>query len=114
MVLRRALWAAGARGYRTDEKSLPGRPDIVFRRAKVAIFVDGDFWHGRDWLARARKIARGSNARYWLAKIRANIERDRRHDAQLRAMGWTVVRAWELDLSRSPSAIVRRLIESIR
>jgi DNA mismatch endonuclease (patch repair protein) len=113
MFLRRTLWAAGARGYRTDDKSLPGRPDIVFHRAKLAIFVDGDFWHGRDWRARSRKIARGTNAPYWLAKIRANIQRDRRHDARLRSMGWTVLRIWELDLSTGASAIVRRVLDSI-
>jgi DNA mismatch endonuclease Vsr len=72
ILLRRALWALGLR-YRVDVGDLPGRPDIVFRRARVAVFCDGDYWHGRDLEARLKKLARGHNPAYWVAKIRANV-----------------------------------------
>jgi DNA mismatch endonuclease (patch repair protein) len=76
-ALRRQPWSLGLR-YRSHAKDLPGKPDIVFRRQRLAVFVDGDFWHGRDWEARRRKLAAGHNASYWLAKIGYNRERDRR------------------------------------
>lgn len=70
----------------------------MFVRARLAVFVDGDFWHGRDWVARVPKLVRGANASYWLAKIATNMERDRRKTAELEAMGWRVVRVWETDV----------------
>src|SRR6266446_6323651 len=73
VALRRALWAAGFR-YRKNVSDLPGRPDIVFLRARIAVFCDGDFWHGRDWESRRQKLGRGTNSAYWLAKIQANID----------------------------------------
>ena len=88
--------------YRLYAKELPGKPDIVFRRKRLAVFVDGDFWHGRDWEARRRKLATGHNADYWLAKIRYNRERDRRNTQQLEAAGWRVMRLWETDVKRAP------------
>lgn len=103
LALRRALWALGLR-YRKHARSIPGRPDIVFAGARVVVFVDGDFWHGRDWEGRRAKLAAGSNALYWLAKIEANMDRDRRKDAALRDLGWTVVRLWERDVLASPDA----------
>ena len=104
LLLRRAIWQLGLR-YRVDVKALPGRPDIVFRRALVVVFVDGDFWHGRDLAARLKKLSAGHNAPYWLAKIRGNVERDRRHDAALRQAGWDVQRFWEGDVVRDAERI---------
>src|SRR5262245_10843959 len=89
LLLRRALWELGAR-YRLHLDNLPGRPDIVFPSAKVAVFCDGDFWHGRNWQARRRRLAHGSNADYWIPKILANRARDRRVSRQLSDLGWTV------------------------
>jgi DNA mismatch endonuclease (patch repair protein) len=100
-MLRRALWRLGLR-YRKNVKSLPGKPDIVFFRNKVAIFCDGDFWHGREWPKLRAKLKRGSNSNYWLQKIRSNIERDRRNQALLEKSGWLVIRLWESDIKRSP------------
>src|SRR5438552_1744468 len=77
IILRQALWRMGLR-YRTNVVELPGRPDIVFPGARVAVFCDGDFWHGRALRRRLRKLARGHNAPYWAAKIRSNVLRDRR------------------------------------
>jgi DNA mismatch endonuclease (patch repair protein) len=96
-LLRSALWRMGFR-FRKNVRELPGRPDIVFRGQRVAIFCDGDFWHGRDWTQRRRKLKKGANSSYWVAKIRANIDRDKRHDARLRKLGWKVVRLWEKDI----------------
>ena len=71
LMLRRALWGLGLR-YRLHAVDLPGKPDIVFRRQKVAVFVDGDFWHGRDWERLQTKLSRGANADYWVRKIEYN------------------------------------------
>ena len=68
--------------FRRNVASLPGKPDIVFVRQRLAVFCDGDFWHGRKWNLRKEKLARGSNAEYWVAKIEANIARDRHHRAE--------------------------------
>ena len=75
LVLRRALWRKGLR-YRKNVAGLPGKPDIVFHRAKVVLFCDGDFWHGKDWCSRRAKILKGNNPEYWTKKIEANIRRD--------------------------------------
>ena len=73
--LRRALWRAGHR-YRKNVATLPGKPDIVFVRARLAVFCDGDFWHGRNWPERKAKLEQGHNPGYWVAKIERNMERD--------------------------------------
>lgn len=111
--LRRALFKLGLR-YRTTASDLPGKPDIVFRRAKVAVFCDGDFWHGRDLEARVAKLARGHNAPYWLAKIRGNVERDRQASAALAGMGWVVLRFWETDIAAGAGAIAGRVAKVVR
>lgn len=101
-ALRSSLWKAGLR-FRKNVSSLPGHPDIVFPRARVAVFCDGDFWHGRDWESRRQKLTAGSNAEYWLAKIQRNMERDRETTARLESLGWTVLRFWESEIrSRLP------------
>ena len=104
ILLRRELWALGLR-YRVDVDDLPGRPDVVFRRARVAVFCDGDYWHGRDLAQRLRKLARGHNAAYWVAKIRTNVARDRRHNAELVHAGWAVLRFWESEIKRDASIV---------
>jgi DNA mismatch endonuclease (patch repair protein) len=88
-----------------DVKHLPGRPDIVFRRERVAIFCDGDFWHGRNWRRIKSKLAKGSNSGYWVNKIRNNMTRDRRYNAALKKEGWAVLRYWESDILTNSSDI---------
>ncbi len=107
--LARALWAAGCR-YRKNVKSLPGCPDLVFRRQRVVIFVDGDFWHGHNWSALKKKLERGHNANYWVAKIERNMRKDARANETLSAMGWTVLRFWESDIKHSLDAVVARTL----
>jgi DNA mismatch endonuclease (patch repair protein) len=108
VLLRRALWRAGLR-YRKNDASLPGTPDIVFKRARVAVFCDGDFWHGRDWSRRKAKLERGHNADYWIAKIERNIERDRENTGLLVTMGWTVLRVWESDIKARTDELAEKI-----
>ena len=101
--LARALHRRGMR-YRKHVKGLPGTPDIVFTRAKVAVFVDGDFWHGyafRKWDGKLKP--------FWRDKIQTNRQRDIRNFCQLRRMGWTVVRVWEHDIKRRLEETVERV-----
>lgn len=105
LLLRRALWSAGLR-YRKNAAALLGKPDVVFPGAKVAVFCDGDFWHGRNWSARREKLSKGHNADYWLAKIERNMQRDANVTAALLDAGWSVVRVWESDVKRDVAAVV--------
>jgi DNA mismatch endonuclease, patch repair protein len=105
LTLRKALWAKGMR-YRLHSKRLPGHPDIIFSRAKVALFVDGDFWHGNQWRKRGFKsleeqFANAPNANYWIPKIKRNIDRDAEVTRILQEKGWDVIRVWESELKAS-------------
>lgn len=97
---------------------LPGRPDIVFPRPRVAVFVDGDYWHGNAWRARGlgsfEDQFRHNNGAWWKAKIKSNVERDRRVDDQLRAAGWRVIRIWESDLLQDPASAVSLIARVVR
>lgn len=73
--------------FHTHVSSLPGNPDVVFKSAKVAVFCDGDFWHGRNWRILRKNLSKGTNPHYWIAKIRSNIQRDLRQTALLEAYG---------------------------
>ena len=101
MALRRALWASGFR-YRLH-RDLPGTPDLSFVGARVAVFVDGCFWHGcpQHYSAPATRFA------FWAKKLRRNVDRDRRVEAELSAMGWTSVRIWEHETRRVDDAVAR-------
>lgn len=111
-LLRSELWRMGLR-FRKNVKALPGKPDIVFSRDRVAVFCDGDFWHGRDWEVRKRKLRKGANPAYWVAKIQANIMRDRRYDKELKNLGWSVIRIWELDILKAPSEAAAKVMSVI-
>ena len=111
--LRHEIWKLGLR-YRKNVKNLPGKPDIVFIRAKVAVFCDGDFWHGRDWPQLSMKLEQGANSSYWLAKIKSNIDRDVRNNRLLEEMGWHVIRFWETDIKKAPSVYANNLREIVQ
>jgi DNA mismatch endonuclease (patch repair protein) len=81
---------------------LLGKPDFILAEVKMAIFVDGDFWHGRKLSSRLGRLTHGSNSEYWVRKIRANVRRDRRIRTELRRQGWTVLQFWEGDVLRDP------------
>jgi DNA mismatch endonuclease (patch repair protein) len=108
LALRRELWRRGLR-YRLHAQGLPGHPDIVFGKRRLAIFCDGDFWHGRNLETRLAKLASGHNAAYWLAKVQQNVERDRHQTEALRASGWTVLRFWETDILRRPDLVADQI-----
>jgi len=113
LVLRRAVWARGLR-YRVDVAGLPGRPDLVFRRAKLLVFCDGDFWHGRNLEQRISRLEDGHNAPYWVAKITRNAERDKSQSARLKAEGWTVLRYWESDILKETDRIADEIVALVK
>jgi DNA mismatch endonuclease (patch repair protein) len=113
VILRSELHRMGFR-FRKNVSSLPGKPDIVFSKARIVVFCDGDFWHGRDWNVLQEKLARGTNARYWLAKIAANRERDRRVNKELTNRGWKVIRVWEKDILKDVNAVTLEIAALVR
>ena len=113
IALRKALWHQGFR-FRVNCKELPGKPDIVFTRAKVAVFCDGDYWHGHNWALRGLKNLDEELAGYsefWANKIRRNIQRDEEVNQQLAEMGWTVVRIWESEINNDVISCSKRTME---
>ena len=94
-LLAMRLWHLGYR-YRKNDKRLPGSPDIAITKYQIAIFVDGEFWHGKDWESRKERLKR--NRTYWIEKIEENIARDERVDQELRAQGWIPLHFWEKDV----------------
>jgi len=105
-ALRQMLWRSGFRGYRLHSR-LPGRPDIVFSRPKVVVFVDGCFWHCCPKCSDGR--APKTHTRYWGPKREGNIARDKRNTRELRKAGWIVVRLWEHEILKSPAKSLRRV-----
>jgi DNA mismatch endonuclease (patch repair protein) len=99
------LREAGLTGWRRHQ-SLPGRPDFVWQKTKVAIFVDGCFWHGHDC---GRNVTPRTNAEVWREKIEGNQGRDRKNTRRLRQEGWKVIRIWECQLARYPDRCVARI-----
>ena len=85
----------------------------MFPTERIVVFCDGDFWHGNAWRARRRKLAKGANADYWVAKIRANMVRDRKHTAALKSRGWKVLRYWESEIAANPERIARQVARTV-
>ena len=110
LALRRALWKRGIR-YR-KHVGIMGRPDLVFRPARVVVFVDGDFWHGNAWRLRGLKSIEAMfphRTRWWVKKIHRNIERDAEVTAALRRDGWKVLRFWESRVLRDADRVAARI-----
>lgn len=110
VAFRRALWRAGIR-FRKNFKGLPGKPDIAITRHKIAIFCDGEFWHGKDWSAAREKIR--ARRDYWVPKIERTMERDSASERRLAALGWTVLRFWGRDIQKSLDLCVAEVMEAI-
>lgn len=107
LALRRALWASGLR-YRLKTK-LPGKPDIVFPSAKVAVFVDGCFWHG----CHEHSVKPKTNADFWSSKLATNKERDVRVNTELKTLGWVVLRFWEHEIKNDLDSVAERISECL-
>lgn len=108
VLLAKALWHLGYR-YRRNYKGLPGSPDIALLKYHVAVFVDGEFWHGYDWDNKKNTLKR--NRDYWIEKIEENIARDKRVDLQLQELGWTPVHFWTKEVMKETAQCVQRVDE---
>ncbi len=108
LILRRALWGAGVRGWRCHDGSLPGTPDVSFPRWRVAVHVDGVWWHGHPGYFRP-----GKRGPYWDQKIKRNRRRDRVVDQQLKGLGWKSVRLWDMEVLADPRTAVRKVMRSL-
>lgn len=109
-ILAKALWQQGYR-YRKNDKRLPGSPDIAILKHHIAVFVDGEFWHGKDWETRKERLKR--NREYWIEKIEENIARDLRNDQLLIQAEWTPIHFWEKDVLRNLPTCVAEIEEAI-
>lgn len=110
--LRKALWEKGYR-YRKNFKGLPGKPDIVLTKYKIAIFCDSEFFHGKDWESLKEQLQRGKNAGFWIKKISENRKRDEEIDKQLLFLDWKVLRFWGKDIKKDVNQCVRVVEETI-
>lgn len=109
-ALAKALWHRGYR-YRLNYKKLPGSPDIAITKYRIAIFVDGEFWHGYDWEHKREKLK--SNREFWIEKIEENIQRDIRNDRLLRSTGWIPLHFWEKEVKKDLDGCIQTVIDAI-
>jgi len=107
--LRNRLWQKGLR-YRKNDKSVFGKPDIVFKSKRIAIFCDSEFWHGYNYLVKGEQFK--SNQDFWIKKIIANVERDKLVNSTLTNNGWTVLRFWSKDIIKNIDYCVERISEA--
>lgn len=109
-LFRKALWHVGVR-YRLHGKRLPGNPDIFIKKYKLAIFIDGEFWHGYEWEKNKQRLHTRKD--FWIEKIENNMRRDRVADYRLHQMGYTVLRFWSADIERNTGTCVRIVLNHI-
>ena len=107
LLLRKELWKRGLR-YRKNYKKLPGTPDIVFIKQKIAIFCDSEFWHGKSFFVNKQDVC-NRNSEYWNAKICRNIERDIQVNKQLNEKGWLVLRFWAKEIQDSEETVLSEI-----
>ena len=112
LVLRKALWNKGYR-YRKNYKDLPGKPDIVLTKYRIAIFCDSEFFHGKDWTELEKRLKRSNNSDFWIKKISGNIEHDKQIDESLALLGWTVLRFWGEDIKKHTAECVKAIDEAV-
>lgn len=109
-ILAKSLWAKGFR-YRKNDKTVFGKPDFTFKKHKIAIFVDGEFWHGKNW--EIRKNDHKSNQDFWHKKIERNIERDSEVNKKLKEEGWKVLRFWGKEIQKTLEDCVNLIEKTI-
>lgn len=114
VLLAKALWNLGYR-YRKNNKKIFGKPDISFSKYKIAIFVDGEFFHGKDWEKQKNRIK--TNRDYWIPKIERNIQRDKEVTEYLLSINWKVIRFWSKEVKKNLSScleIIQQEISTIK
>lgn len=111
-ILRKALRKKEYR-YRKNYTKIPGKPDIVLTKYKIAIFCDGEFFHGKDWEVQRKRIEKSNNSDYWIMKIERNISRDEEINKRLKAMGWIVLRFWGKDIKKNTESCIKTIEEAI-
>lgn len=109
-LLAQALWHQGLR-YRRNDRRLPGSPDIAILKHRIAVFVDGEFWHGKDWATRKSRLKR--NRAYWIEKIEENMARDLRNDHLLTQAGWVPLHFWEQEVLKHLPDCVAEINEAV-
>ena len=112
LCLRKALWKKGYR-YRKNVKTLPGKPDIVITKYKIAIFCDSEFFHGKDWEVLKPRWEKGVHGDFWVKKITNNRRRDDEVNKKLLFMGWTVIRFWGKEIMKNTDECVRVIEETV-
>ena len=112
LLLRKALWHKGYR-YRKNYKVLPGSPDIVLTKYKIAIFCDSEFFHGKDWDSLKTRLEKGKNPDFWIKKIERNRNRDCENDRQLLFLGYTVLHFWGQDITKHTDECLQAIEEAI-
>ena len=110
ITLAKQVWALGHR-YRKNDRTVYGKPDLTIKRYKLAIFVDGEFWHGKDW--KKHKQDHKSNQDFWHNKIERNMQRDKEVNAYLLKTGWKVLRFWGQDITKNLRTCTDKIIEAI-
>lgn len=95
--------------FSSHSKNIPGKPDFVFRRKKVVVFVDSDFWHGHP----RRFVMPKTNLEYWSEKIKRNKTRDKQVNSELRIKGWRVLRVWEHDVNKKFPNVIRKILKAL-
>ena len=110
--LRKALWAKGYR-YRKNDPKLPGKPDIVMPKYKIAIFCDSEFFHGKDWEVLKPHLEKGTNSEYWINKISRNRKHDKEVEQELLFLGWTIIRFWGKDIKKNVEGCIEVIEETI-
>lgn len=110
VALAKALWHRGYR-YRLNYKALPGSPDIAITKYKIAVFVDGEFWHGYKWEEKKRKLNR--NREYWIQKIEENIRRDIQVDQNLKNLGWEPIHFWSKEVKKQLPTCIESIDELV-
>lgn len=109
--LAKALWANGHR-YRKNDKRVFGKPDLTFKKYKVAVFVDSEYWHGKNWDKEKLRIK--SNRKFWWTKIESNIKRDKIVNKELKRQGWRILRFWGKEIDKKLELCIFKIEAELR
>ncbi len=109
LTLAKALWNLGYR-YRKNNKTVFGKPDLTFKQLKIAIFVDSEFFHGKDWETRKKP---GTNPEYWIKKIERNMQRDIEVNAYLESQNWKILRFWTKEIQKNLNSCIFEIEKAI-